>query len=261
MSTRSPLQLVGHQLRYDLRAFRRNRQAALSTLALPVILLAVLVGAASGETASYDGRSVSLAQYLAPGLAAFGVVSAAFLSLVVDVVAQRESGVLKRRRAAPVPAGVLIAGRTLTAAVASLAVTFVLLVIAGNRYDVQIPTAGLPALVLSIGVGACTFASLGYALTTLIRTPAAAQPVASLVLLPFLLISSVLVPNGKLPDRLGTVAEVFPLQHLAGAIRRALDPLGGGLHLAPRDLLVLALWAGGGFIVAQRRFSWLPKGG
>ena len=45
MTPRPPSPLVGHQLRYDLRAFRRNRQAALSTLALPVILLGVLVSA------------------------------------------------------------------------------------------------------------------------------------------------------------------------------------------------------------------------
>jgi ABC-2 type transport system permease protein len=261
MTTRSPIQLVGHQVRYDLRAFRRNRQAALSTLALPVLLLGVLVGAASGETAVYEGRSVSLAQYLTPGLAAFGVVSAAFLSLVVDVVTQREAGVLKRRRAAPVPAAVLLAGRTLTAAVAGLAVTFVLLVIAGNRYDVEIPSAGLPALVLTILVGATAFAAIGYAVSTAIRTPSAAQPVASLLLLPLLLISSVLVPAGKLPDRLTKVAEMFPLEHLASAIRRALDPHAGGAHLAPRDLLVLMLWAVGAFAVAQRRFRWLPHNG
>jgi ABC-2 type transport system permease protein len=261
VTPRPAIALVGHQLRYDLRAFRRNRQAGLSTVALPVILLAVLVSASSGQTAAYSGRSVPLAQYLTPGLAAFGIVSAAFLTLVVDVVAQRESGVLKRRRVAPVPAWVLVAGRTLTAAVASLAVTFVLLVIAGNGYDVDIPSAGLPALVLAISVGACAFAAIGYAVSTAIRTPAAAQPVASLVLLPLLLVSSVLVPTGKLPDRLNAVAEVFPLQHLASALRRALDPQAGGLHLAPRDLLVLAIWGAGAFLVAQRRFSWLPRGG
>jgi ABC-2 type transport system permease protein len=256
--TRSPLVLVAHQFRFDLRAFRRNRQASVSTLALPVLLLVILVSANSGEAATYQGRSVSLAQYLTPGLAAFGIISAAFLSLVVDAVAQRESGVLKRRRATPVPAWVLLAGRTLTAAAASLGVTFVLLAIAGNRYNVKIPSAGLPALTLTVIAGALTFAAIGYALSTMIRSTAAAQPVASLVLLPLLLISSVLVPGGKLPHTLGTAASFFPLEHLGNALRHSIDPATRGSHLAPSDLLVVLAWGLGAAFIAYRRFTWLP---
>lgn len=256
--TRSALALIAHQFRFDLRAFRRNRQASLSTLALPVLLLVILVSANSGETATYGGRTVSLAQYLTPGLVAFGIISASFLSLVVDAVAQRESGVLKRRRATPVPAWVLLAGRTLTAAAASLGVTFVLLAIAGNHYAVSIPSAGLPALALTVLIGALTFAAMGYALSTVIRTTAAAQPIASLVLLPLLLVSSVLVPGGKLPDWLGTAASIFPLQHLGDALRHSVDPATTGSHLATRDLLVVLAWGVGAALIAYRRFTWLP---
>ncbi len=256
--TRSPLRLAAHQFLYDLRAFRRNRQASLSTVALPVLLLVVLVSAGKGATAHVGDRVVPLAQFLVPGLMAFGIVAAAFLSLVVDVVAQREAGVLKRRRATPAPAWVLLAGRTLAAAAASLVSAFLLLTIAGNRYDVTVPTGALPATVITILIGALALASVGYALSTTIRTAAAAQPVASLVLLPLLLVSDVLVPAGPLPESLRTVAAVFPLEHLAHALRLALDPTASGAHLAMRDLLVLAAWAVGGFVVAQRRFSWLP---
>jgi|tagenome__1003787_1003787.scaffolds.fasta_scaffold20627930_2 ABC-2 type transport system permease protein len=254
----STVALVAHQLRYDLRAFRRNRQALVSTLVLPIVLLVVLVSANDGETATYAGRTVPLAQFVVPGLVAFGLIAASFLSLVVEVVAQREAGVLKRRRATPVGAAVLVGGRTLTAAVASLAVTWVLLAVAQGRYDVVVPGAGLPALVLTVLVGAMAFASLGYALASLIRTPAAAQPVASLVFLPFLLVSGVLVPADHLPDRLQTIARIFPVEHLAHALRVALDPAVTGHHLATGDLAVLAAWAVGAFVVAYRRFAWLP---
>ena len=225
-----------------------------------MILLAVLVSANDGETTTYDGRTVSLAQYLVPGLVAFGLIAASFLSLVVEVVAQRESGVLKRRRATPVTAAVLVAGRTLTAAVASIAVAWVLLAVAGNRYDVDVPRAGLPALAAALLLGAVAFASLGYALASAIRTPAAAQPVASLVFLPFLLVSGVLVPADRLPARIAAVARIFPVEHLANAIRYALDPAVTGGHLAVADLAVLAAWAVGAFAVAHRRFQWLPRG-
>jgi ABC-2 type transport system permease protein len=256
---RSSLALVRHQFRYDLRAFRRNRQASLSTIALPVVLLVILVSSSEGETVRDAGHRVSLAQYLTPGLAAFAVVSAAFLSLVIDAVTQRESGALKRRRATPAPAWVLIVGRTLTAAAASLAVAFVLFAIAGNGYDVSVPSSGLPALAVTIVVGAIAFACVGYALSTAIRSAGAAQPVGSIVLLPFLLISGVLVPSGKLPHWLAAASTVFPLEHLASALRHAVDPYATGTRFAPLDLLVLVIWAVGAFVVAERRFSWLPE--
>jgi ABC-2 type transport system permease protein len=254
------VRLVSHQMLYDLRAFRRNRQASLSTVILPVVLLVLIVSSNRDERVRFHDHAVSLAQYMTPGLAAFGVVAAAFLSLIVEVVTQRESGVLKRRRATPVAAWQLIAGRTLTAAIASLAVTFLLLVVAGNSYDATIPTAGIPALVLAVVLGAACFSSLGYAVSTWIRNAAAAQPVASLILLPLLFISSVLVPTTRLPDSLATVASVFPLEHLADAMRHALDPAATGARLAPGDLGNLLLWGMAGFLIAHRRFAWLPLG-
>ena len=39
-----------------------------------------------------------------PGIVALGVIAACFGNLVASVTAQRERGVLKRRRATPVPA-------------------------------------------------------------------------------------------------------------------------------------------------------------
>ena len=128
-----------------------------------------------------------------------------------------------------------------------------------SQYDVVVPAAGLPALALTVLVGAIAFASLGYALASVIRTPAAAQPVASLVFLPFLLVSGVLVPADRLPDRLQNLARIFPVEHLANAMRLALDPAVTGSHLAVADLAVLAVWALGAFVVAYRRFGWLPR--
>src|SRR5207244_587572 len=57
--------------------------------------------------------------YYVPGIMALGIIAASFVNLVISVTAQRESGVLKRRRATPVPATAVIGGRALTAVVAA----------------------------------------------------------------------------------------------------------------------------------------------
>ena len=48
------------------------------------------------------------------------VIAASFINLVISITVLREEGILKRRRATPVPAWALIGGRTLMAIVVSL---------------------------------------------------------------------------------------------------------------------------------------------
>lgn len=43
-----------------------------------------------------------------PGIIALGVIAAAFINLVISVTAQREAGVLNRRRETPVPAAAVM---------------------------------------------------------------------------------------------------------------------------------------------------------
>src|SRR5207248_1676946 len=114
-------------------------------------------------------QNVKASTYYVPGIAALAVIAGSFVNLVISVTAQRESGVLKRRRATPVPAWVLIAGRALTAIAVALVVMTILLLIGRFAYGVKLPTSTIPGVVLTAVVGAVTFCCLGYALTTVIK--------------------------------------------------------------------------------------------
>ena len=241
--------LLAHQLRYDLRSLSRNRQAAFSTILLPILLLVILV--------NVGDRGRDGAELYVPGLIAFAVMSAAFMSLVVELVGQRESGVLKRRLASPIPRGVLIVARTLAAAVASCAAAFVLLVVAGNAYDVPISAAALPGTLVTIALGVAALAALAYALASAIRSVASAQPVVALVVLPVLVISGVLVPTTDLPHGLAVAARVLPLEHLAHGLRAAFES-GAPLGVTAVDAIVLTAWAAAGALIALARVRWLP---
>jgi hypothetical protein len=90
-----------HLARYDLRAFTRNRQSRFFTLALPVLFLVIFasVFGGRGNTTPVAGGRISTSVYYVPGIIALGVIAACFANLVASVTAQRERGVLKRRRA------------------------------------------------------------------------------------------------------------------------------------------------------------------
>ena len=221
-----------HLFRYDLRAFFRNRQARFFTLALPVLLLVIFASNFGGShrTVSVAGGQIDTSVSYVPGIIALGIIAlgiiaAAFVNLVVTVTAQRETGVLKRRRATPVPAVAVIIGRALTAVVVALAITAVLLTIGWAAYGAHIPARTAPALIVTVVVGTLAFCCLGYALASLIRNEDAAQPITQAVMLPLYFISGVFVAVTVLPSWLVNVANVFPVRTPG---RRAL----GGLQPA-----------------------------
>jgi ABC-type multidrug transport system permease subunit len=115
-----PAALVGHQLRYDMMAFFRNSQARFFTLALPVAFLLIFATVFSDKTVPVPGGLIHTSVYYVPGIIALGIIQAAVSNLALSVITQRESGILKRRRATPVSAGVLITGRALTAVIVAL---------------------------------------------------------------------------------------------------------------------------------------------
>src|SRR5207249_8399060 len=90
------------------------------TLILPILFLVIFVSVFGNDKVGPE--HVKASTYYVPGLAALGVIAGSFVNLVISITAQREAGVLKRRRSTPVPAWVLIAGRALTAIGVALAV-------------------------------------------------------------------------------------------------------------------------------------------
>ncbi len=256
-AARGPVALVLHQARFDLRAFLRNKQARFFTLALPLLFLIIFNGV-FGDRVVGPGPMKASAYYV-PGIAALGVIAASFVNLVISITAQREGGILKRRRATPVPAWVLVGGRTLTAVGVSLVVVAGLLAFGRVAYGVKLPTEALPGIAFTAIVGSITFCVLGYALSTAIENEDAAQPMVQAIMLPLYFISGIFIPNINLPPWLRHVAAVFPVQHLAAGFRHSYVPGAHGSGIVWSDIGVLAIWAVIGATVAILRFSWLPK--
>jgi ABC-2 type transport system permease protein len=247
--------VILHQFRYDLLAFFRNRQSRFFTIVLPVLFLVIFVSVFGNDTLK---NGVKGSTYYVPGLAALGVIAGSLVNLVISVTAQRESGVLKRRRATPVPAWVLIAGRALTAIVIALAVMTTLVLIGRFAYGVRLPTHALPGVVVTGVVGAASFCCLGFALTTAIKNEDAAQPTVQAAILPLYFISGIFIPNVNLPTWLHDTAVVFPVQHLSDGLHRAFDPATHGAGIVWSDVGILALWGAVGLAIALWRFTWTP---
>jgi ABC-2 type transport system permease protein len=251
--------LVARQFRYDMLAFARNSQARFFTLALPVAFLLIFATVFGSKTVPVPGGLIHTSAYYVPGIIALGIIQAAVSNLALSVTAQRESGILKRRRATPVSAGVLIASRALTAATVALVMTAVLAAIGWFGYGARIPAGHLAALVVTAGVGAASFGALGFALTSLIRNSDAAQPIIAAITLPLYFISGIFLASTLLPHWLAQVAGYFPVHPFQQALLAAFNPFSSGSGFAARDLLITAAWGAAGLLIAIRGFRWTPR--
>jgi ABC-2 type transport system permease protein len=134
----------------------------------------------------------------------------------------------------------------------------VLLLVGRFAYGVRLPSSTIPGVLLTAVVGSATFCILGYAITTVIGSEDAAQPMVQAIMLPLYFISGVFIPNVNLPAWLQDVAKVFPVQHLSDGLHNAFDPATHGVGIVWSDLGVLALWAAAGLLIALTRFAWTP---
>jgi ABC-2 type transport system permease protein len=258
--SRSVARLVLHQFRFDLIAFVRNRQSQFFTLVLPVLFLVIFASVFGGNhSVKVPGGRLKTSVSYVPGIITLGIIAASFVNLVISVTAQRESGILKRRRATPVPAAAIIGGRALTAVVAAFVITALLLLIGWAAYGAHVPGRTGAALLVTVAIGALSFCCLGYALASLIHDEDAAQPVTQALMLPLYFISGVFVAVSQLPHWLVDVADLFPVRHLAAALLKAYNPHTGGSGFAWADLLIVAAWGIAGLIIALRKFSWVPE--
>lgn len=256
----STLRLVRHQLRYDLLVALRNPQSRFFTLALPVIFLVIFSSVFGDGTTHVHGRAIKNSTFYLPGIATLAIVAVSFVNLVITVVVLRESGVLKRRRSTPVPAPVLIAGRTITAVILAATIVVILLAIGRLAYGVHIRGAAIPAFVVTVALGAACFCCISYAVASFIHSEDSAQPVIQAIVLPLYFISGVFIPKAQLSGTLRDVGKLFPISHLDEGLFKAFDPTSSGAGFAGGDLLILAIWGAAGLAVGLWRFSWSPQG-
>jgi ABC-2 type transport system permease protein len=250
--------LLLHQTRYELLAARRNPRARFLTFFFPVVMLVIFAGVFHGGT-TVEGVHVELARYFTFGILTLSIVLTAYANLVTAIASLRETGVLKRRRATPVPPTVLVGAQGLAAVLNVALTSTILLAVAKLLYGVGIAPGAIAAAACTGALGALVFAAIGYAVSGLVGSPEAAQPIVQATTMPLWFLSGVLIPTQNLSGALRTLGEVFPVEHLAAALHLASIHTAFASCISIADLLVLAAWGAAAAAIAAWRFSWLPS--
>jgi ABC-2 type transport system permease protein len=253
------LALVGHQFRYDQKAFWRNPASVFFTVMFPVIVFLILAVVFNGETVNVRG-GVEATTYYVPAIMSLSIISATMQTLAMTLVIAREDGRLKRGRGTPMPPWVFIAGRVGNSIVVALMMLVLLAAIGGVLYGVSVPWERLPEILLTLVVGAASFCCLGIALTAAIPSQDAAAAIVNALLLPLYFLSGVFIPEDQLPNGVISFADVFPVRHFFDAFFDAYVPAGGP-SVSWDNLAVVALWGIAGLLLAIKFFRWTPRSG
>jgi ABC-2 type transport system permease protein len=254
----SGLALTLHQFRYDQKVFWRNPASVFFTVLLPVIFLFIFA-TIFGDDAIEELGGIKTTTYYVPAIITLAVVSATAQSLAISLTVDRENGILKRSRGTPLPSSIFIAGRIGNAIVISVLGLVVVAAIGRIVYDVEIPWDRLPAIVVTLAVGAAAFCCIGVALTAMIPSEDAAPAITNAVLLPLYFLSGVFIPESEIPDGVLKVADVFPIRHFFEAFFTAWTPSTTGSGFEWGHLGIVAGWGLAALLIAIWTFRWTPR--
>ncbi len=246
------MSMLAHQVRADQLIFWRGRESAVFVFLFPVLLFLLLSTVYTGD---YRGRP--LTDYLVPSLITYGIANTAFGGLAITLVLRRESGVLKRIRATPLP-GATYLGGTLTSTFFVFVLQATSIMVLGRvLYDWHLP-AEWPSLFAGFVLGFLCFAGMGLGAASLIRSGEGASAVVNVIILPMAFLSGGFGPTRDFPKFLQAIADVLPLTYLVDIVQAVVYD-GEGIWEHPGAVAVLLAWGLAGTLVAARFFSWEPR--
>ena len=237
---------VAAQTAAEVRMTLRRGESLLLTLGIPVLLLVFFSLVDVLPTGTDDP-----VDFLAPGVLALAVMSAAMVGLAIATGFERQYGVLKRLGTTPLGrSNLLIAkiGAILLVEVVQFAVLVAVGVALGWR-----PSAGgmLPGLV-AVLLGTAAFAGLGMCMAGRWKAELVLAGANGLYLV-LLLVSGMMIPLAKLPGPLRAVAHLLPSAALAELLHATLTT---GASTPARAWIVLVVWAIAAPALAARLFQW-----
>lgn len=249
--------MIGHQFRFDQKVFWRNRASVFFTAIFPLLFLFIF--ATFFKDAEIEGLGVDGATYYVPAIVALAVISGTTVKLAMNLSSEREAGMLKRVRGTPLPPSIFVAGRVGNSVVISGIIVVVVSAIGALLYGVPIPTRTLPALLLTLAVGAFTFSALGFALAAAIPSEDAAPAVTNAIVFPLYFLSGVFVPEDEIPSGVLRFADAFPIRHFFEALFAVWDPstVGAGFELG--HLAIVLAWGVAALVAALLAFRWEPR--
>jgi ABC-2 type transport system permease protein len=238
-----------------------SSQAALAAAAgvAQVRNLAILTRAAGAAELPLEARvrprynpGLRSPNYIVPGLVGVILTLTMVLVTAMAIVRERERGTLEQLIVTPITKTELMLGK-ITPYVGVGLVQMSAVIVLG-RFVFDVPLTGSVLLLYGIAlVFIVASLALGLFISTIARTQQQAMQMSFFFVLPNILLSGFMFPRAAMPVVFQWIGAALPLTHFLKVLRGILLK-GVGLETIWRELVILAAFAAGLIVLAERRF-------
>src|SRR5437762_7828472 len=148
-SLKRDLCLVLWQIRYEQRAYWRNRGRGIFTFVFPLMFLVIFASLNQGAHISSRG-GIPYDAFFVPGILAYGVIATTFVNMAISTAILRDQGVLKRMQGTPLPPWAYVAARIGSTLLIMLAMTICVIVLGVAIWSLDFRAGVIPGLVITL---------------------------------------------------------------------------------------------------------------
>lgn len=246
------MRTYAHLIMFDFRLYFRDLLTIFWLLIYPVLMLLVFGSMFGNQPGFVEGTRYI--DFFVPALCVLNVITVSVFTLNINMVTQRESGVLRRYRVTPIPASAVLVSHAMQGVFLVLAGAVEIIVIAKLVWNIDISIYALFALLVTMLVGCVGFFSLGFAMSSLTKSAGAASGIAMVIFFPSLFLSGIAMPLEILPQFMQTASQFLPMTYfveLAQGVWNGSSMMAFGIQWA-----VLAGFAIVCSVLALRFFRW-----
>lgn len=202
----------------DVRKLRHDFTELLTRAIQPMLWL-LLFGEVMARSRTIPTGGMDYLDFLAPGILAQSVLFVAIF-YGIDVIWERDMGVLYKLLASPTPRTALVLGKALAVgarALSQLLVVFMLSALLGVR--VSHDPLALLGLVAVAWIGAALFSTFSLIIACIVKTRERFMGIGQVLTMPLFFASNAIYPIAMMPAWLQAVAHANPLSYQVDALR------------------------------------------
>ena len=202
----------------EIKVFLREPLGAIGTIAVPVLLFAVLGRVTNHRLGPSSFPNSGLSGGGLPVLVSLLIAVSAVLSLVTIISIYRESGILKRLRATPLRPYTILTAHVIVKLMLTTA-TLTLMLMAGRHYFPPGAHVRWFSFTIALMISTWSILSVGFLIASIVPTARFAQPIGAVILYPMIAVSGLFVPVEAFPPALHAVALALPLTYAVNLLK------------------------------------------
>jgi len=204
-----------------------------------------------------QGRIYRTIDFILPGQLGFSLLSTGVFGTAFVFFSLRQTLVIKRFFATPVSRASIVFGEGIARIGFALCGAIFIILIGHFFFNFTLihgVVTVLNMLLLAI-IGLVVFMGFGFIVSGIAKSESTIPPISNIITLPQFLLSGTFFSIDAFPSWLQPISRALPLTYLNDAMRKVAFE-GAGLWDVKHQILIMAIWGVGVYIVAVKVFKW-----